>query len=82
VANAAEAGLLERARGRLSAAARAAGRAQATALLTLAYWLVLGPAAMLARLLGADPLARRRPAKSGWIERAPRGARETLKGAG
>ncbi|MFI5363968.1 MAG: hypothetical protein ACHQ49_18560 [Elusimicrobiota bacterium] len=67
---------------RLRAAAVAAARVQAAVLLTLVYWLFLGPAAAAARLLGADPLARRRPAKSGWIARPQRGARETLAGAG
>jgi hypothetical protein len=66
----------------MAAAALAAARVQALVLLTLVYWLFLGPVAIAARLLGADPLARRRPAKSGWIPRPPRGARETLEGAG
>jgi hypothetical protein len=73
---------LTRARRRLTAAALAAARVQAAVLLTLVYWLVIGPAAVAARLRGADPLARRRPAKSGWIARPPRGTRETLEGAG
>jgi hypothetical protein len=82
VANVPEAGLLTRARRRLTAAALAAARVQAAVLLTVVYWLVIGPAALAARLLGADPLARRRPAKSGWIPRPPRSPRETLEGAG
>ena len=77
-----ETGIFARARRRLTAAALAAGRVQAAVLLTLVYWIVIGPAALGARLLGADPLARRRPAKSGWIPRPPRTARETLDGAG
>ena len=80
--NALEAGIVARARRRLTAAVLAAARVQAAVLLTLVYWLFFGPAALAARLLGADPLARRRPAKSGWIPRPPRGARETLDGAG
>ena len=75
-------GLFARARRRLTAAAVAAARVQAAILLTLVYWLVIGPAALAARLLGADPLARRRPADGGWIARPKRGAREMLDGAG
>ena len=82
VRNAPGEGFLERARRRLTAAALAAARVQAVVLLTLVYWLVIGPAALLSRLFGADSLGRRRPRKSGWIARAPRGARETLEGAG
>ena len=80
--NAPEAGIIARARRRLTAAALAGARVQAAVLLTLVYWLFLGPVAFAARLLGADPLARRRPAKTGWVPRPPRGARETLDGAG
>jgi hypothetical protein len=82
VTNAPEEGLLERARRRLTEAALAAARVQAAVLLTVVYWLVIGPAALAGRLLGADPLARRGLAKTGWIPRAPKGARETLDGAG
>jgi hypothetical protein len=82
VTNAPEAGILARIRRRLTATARAAASVQAAVLLTLVYWLFFGPAALAARLFGADPLARRRPAKSGWIPRTPRGMRETLDGAG
>jgi hypothetical protein len=75
--------LRARARRRLTELARAAARVQAAVLLTLVYWLVIGPAALALRLLGADPLSRRRPAgASGWIPRPRRGARETLDGAG
>ena len=74
--------MLARARRRLTAAALAAARVQAAVLLTIVYWLVIGPAALAARMLGADPLARRRPAKSGWHPRPPRGMRESLDGAG
>ena len=82
MANALEAGIWARARRRFTAAALAGARVQAAVLLTIVYWLFLGPAALAARLLGADPLARRRPAKSGWIPRPRRGARETLNGPG
>lgn len=78
MANTAEAGDPTRARRWLAAVVRV----QAAVLLTLVYWIFLGPAALAARLLGADLLARRRPAKSGWIPRPARGARETLDGAG
>lgn len=71
-----------RARRRLKTAAAAAARAQAAVLLTAVYWLVIGPAALAARLLGADPLDTRRPAKTGWRTRTARGAREALEGAG
>ena len=80
--NSHEAGDRSPARRYLKEAARAIARFQAAALLTLVYWLFIGPAALAVRLVGSDPLARRRPAKSGWIPRPPRGARETLDGAG
>ena len=80
--NSPETGIWARARRRLAAAALAGARVQAAVLLTIVYWIIIGPAALAARLLGADPLARRRPAKSGWIPRPARGARETLDGAG
>ena len=82
LSNAPETGVWARARRRLTAAAHAAARVQAAVLLTIVYWLIIGPASLAARLLGADPLSRRRPAKSGWIPRPPRAARETLGGAG
>jgi hypothetical protein len=82
VENSPETGILTRARARLKAAAVAAARVQAAVLLTIVYWLFLGPAALAGRLLGADPLSRRRPAKSGWIPRPARSARETLEGMG
>jgi hypothetical protein len=82
VGNASEPGAWARAKRRLAAAALAAARVQAAILLTLVYWLVIGPAALALRVLGADPLALRRPARTGWIPRTPRGARETLEGAG
>jgi hypothetical protein len=66
----------------LAAGARRAARVQAAVLLTLVYWLAVGPVAVLARLAGADPLARRRPARTGWIPRPSRPPRETLEGAG
>lgn len=75
-------GSLARVRRRLGEAARAIARAQVAVLLTLVYWLALGPAALILRLIGADPLARRRPAATGWVPRPPRGPRETLEGAG
>ncbi len=74
--------LLARVRSRLLAASKAAARAQAAVLLTLVYFLVLGPAALVARLCGADFLARRRAARTGWVPRPPRGARESLTGPG
>jgi|GEM_PF-1944796 len=71
-----------RLRERFLAFGKAAARVQAAVLLTVAYVLVIGPAALLGRLFGADLLSRRRPAKSGWIAREPRSARESLEGAG
>ncbi len=73
---------LQRFKLRFLAAGRAAARVQSAVLLTLAYGLVIGPAALLGRLFGADLLALRRPAKTGWTERPPRPARESLEGAG
>ncbi|NNN07482.1 MAG: hypothetical protein HKL90_16455 [Elusimicrobia bacterium] len=73
---------LERLRRRLREAGRAAARTQAAVLFTLAYVLVIGPAALIGRLFGADLLSRRRAAKTGWIERPARSARESLDGAG
>jgi hypothetical protein len=69
-------------RARLAAAARAAGRAQAAVLLTAVYWLALGPAALVSRLFGADPLSTRRPVRTAWVPRPRRTPRETLEGAG
>jgi hypothetical protein len=82
VDSAPEESLALRIRRRLAAAGAAAARAQAAVLLTALYWLVIGPAAAAARLLGADPLARRRPAATGWVPRPPRGARASLEGQG
>ncbi len=76
------AGFFVRAKEALARAGRAAARAQAAALLTLAYFLVIGPAALLARALGADPLSIRRAARTGWIARRAGPARETLTKAG
>ena len=75
-------GLLFRVRDRLLAASRAAARAQAAVLLTLVYFAVLGPVALLARLCGADFLGRRRPARSGWIPLPRQDPRESLRGPG
>ncbi len=72
----------ERLRRRLREAGRAAARTQAAVLFTLAYVLVIGPASMVGRLFGADLLSRRRAAKTGWLERPARAARESLDGAG
>lgn len=72
----------DRLRRRLREAGRAAARTQAAVLFTLAYVLVIGPAALIGRWLGADLLSRRRAAKTGWIERPARSARESLDGAG
>ena len=69
-------------RQRFLAAGRAAARVQAAVLLTLAYVLVIGPAALIGRLCGADLLSLRPGAKTAWTERPPRSARETLEGAG
>ena len=74
--------MLIRLQERVLALGKAAARIQAAVLLTLAYFLVIGPAALVGRLFGADLLSRRRPAKTGWIERTERGARESLEGAG
>jgi len=82
VESASSEGLALRVRRRLAASAAAAGRAQAAVLLTAVYYLVIGPAALAARLLGADPLGRRRPAATGWIPRTPRGPRAGLEGPG
>jgi hypothetical protein len=74
--------LAQRVRRRLAAAAAAGARVQAAVLLTLVYWLVIGPAALAGRLLGADPLARRKPATTGWVPRPARNARDVLQGPG
>ena len=50
---------------------RLAARYQRTLLLSVIYWTVLGPAALLARLAG-QRLDRRDP--RGWIERPPEDA--------
>jgi hypothetical protein len=71
-----------RARRRIAAFGREAARVQAAVLFTLAYFLVIGPAAALGRLFGADLLSRRRAVKTGWIPRAPRSASGSLEGAG
>jgi len=76
------ASFFQRLRLRLRAAARAAGRVQAAVFLTLVYFLALGPAALLARLFGADPLSRRRAVKTGWVARRARDPRELLRSQG
>ncbi|OGS01212.1 MAG: hypothetical protein A2V88_02870 [Elusimicrobia bacterium RBG_16_66_12] len=73
---------MARVRRRFAEAVRAGARVQAAVLLTAVYFLVLGPAALLTRLLGVDLLCRRRAAKTGWTERAPRDPRELLRSQG
>ena len=77
-----ETGLFARIRGRFTAAVRTGARVQAAVLLTAVYYTILGPAALLARLFGADPFACRRGAKTGWTEREPRDPKELLRSQG
>ena len=77
-----DAGGLARLRRRFKAAVLAGARVQAAVLLTGVYFLVLGPAALLARLFGADPLACRRAARTGWTAREPQDPRDVLRSQG
>jgi len=72
----------EKIRARFLAFAKAAARVNAAILFTLAYWLVLGPARLIGLLAGADLLATRRRAATGWVPRPKRAAAEILNGAG
>lgn len=75
-------GLLDRLKRRFARAVRAGARVQAAVLLSVVYFLVLGPAALLARLLGVDLLSSRRPAKSGWVPCPSRDPGELLRRQG
>lgn len=75
-------GILARVKRRFTSAVRAGARVQAAVLLTVVYYLVLGPAVVLSRLFGADPLSRRRDAKTGWVPCPPRDPKELLRSQG
>ncbi|MEK7381678.1 MAG: hypothetical protein AAB262_00135 [Elusimicrobiota bacterium] len=75
-------GAFARIRGRFTSAVRTGARVQAVVLLSVVYYLVLGPAALLLRFFGADLLSCRRAAKTGWTEREPRDPQELLRSQG
>jgi hypothetical protein len=51
-------------------------------LLTVVYWLVLGPVSLTLRLLGVDLLGTRGKATSAWTPLAHEDAKARLEGAG
>ncbi len=65
----------------IKAALRKIGSFQAGIILTILYYLALGPAALLARLMGRDGLGLRGGA-TGWTKREPVDAAEHLRSQG
>jgi hypothetical protein len=65
----------------IKAGARRLASFQAGVLLKAVYYVALGPAALLARVMGEDPLGLRRGV-TGWVKREPIDAAEHLRGQG
>lgn len=70
------------ARRRLLAGAARVAAVLGAVLLTLVYWLVLGPVALTLRLLGADPLGAGGRPETAWTPAENEEPRKRLEGAG
>lgn len=74
--------ILDDARRRLLAGAARVAAALGAVLLTLVYWLILGPVALALRLLGVDLLGVRGKPATAWSTSENGDAKARLEGAG